>query len=98
MILEIQIQSLIVSFVYGMFISLLYNQFYFLLYNDKKILLIISDLFFCISLSLLYFFIMYKINYANIHPYFIGMLLIGFLIGNRKTKIIRRKVKIRGRE
>lgn len=98
MVLEIQIQSLIVSFVFGMFISLLYNLLYFLLYNNKKVILIISDLLFCISLSLLYFYIMYKINYANIHPYFLCMLLIGFLIGNRKTILVRKNVKIKERK
>lgn len=92
--LEIQIQSLIVSFVFGLFVSLLYNLLYFILYNRNKIILVISNLFFSISLSLLYFYIMFIINDANIHPYFISLMVIGFILGNIKTKKIRTKVKV----
>ena len=91
--LEMQIQSIIVSFLYGLFVSLLYNLFYFLLYNKNKILLILSDLIFNILLTLLFFYIMFKINYANIHPYFIILLIGGFFVGNRKTKVIRKNIR-----
>ena len=84
--LEIQIQSLIVSFVFGLFASLLYNLFYFILYNKNKIILVISNIIYSLSLSILYFYFMLLINNADIHPYFISLLILGFLIGNLKTK------------
>ena len=87
--LEIQIQSLIVSFIFGMFSSLLYNVFYFLLYNNKLFIKILSNLTYSILLSLLYFYILYLINNANLHIYFLLLLIIGFIIGNKKTKKIR---------
>ena len=89
MSLEIQIQSIVTSFVYGLFISLMYNIFYRLLFIKNICIKIISNLIFNFLISLLYFYIMYKINYANIHPYFFILTIIGFILGNYKTKIIR---------
>lgn len=91
--LETQIQSLIVSLVYGLFTSLLYNIFYFLLYKDNKIISIISNLVFSITLSIAFFSIMYLINDAIIHPYFVILVILGFFLGNIKTKNIRIIVK-----
>ena len=87
--LETQIQSIIVSFVYGMFVSFAYNILYFLLYNKNVYIKIISCFLFNILLTILFFYIMYLINYANIHPYFIMLVVVGFLLGNIKTKSIR---------
>ncbi len=95
--LEIQIQSMIVSFIFGLFISLLYNLFYFLLYNKNKIILILSDFIFSIINSLLFFYLMYKINYANVHPYFVFLLICGFFVGNKKTRVIRKNYKEKNR-
>ena len=91
--LETQIQSLIVSFVYGLFISLLYNVFYFVLYKNNKIIAIISNLVFSTIVSISFYYIMYLINNGAIHPYFIMLVLLGFILGNIKTKSIRINVK-----
>jgi hypothetical protein len=94
--LEVQIQSMIISFIYGLFVSFLYNLFYFILYSKNKVILVLSDLLFNVLLSLLFFYIMFKINYANIHPYFLLLLICGFFIGNKKTKVIRKNTKEKG--
>ncbi len=91
--LEIQIQSLTVSFVYGLFYSLLYNLFYAFLYCKNKILRIITNIVFNVSLTILFFYIMYLINYGNIHIYFTIFFLCGFFIGNRKTILVRTHFK-----
>lgn len=96
--LETQIQSLIVSFVYGLFYSLIYNIFYAFLYCNNKILRIITNLVFNVSLTILFFYIMYLINYGNIHIYFIIFLLLGFFIGDRKTVLVRTHFKPKKRE
>ncbi len=87
--LEIQIQSIITAFVYGLFASLMYNIFYRILYIKNLYMKVISNFIFSFLLSLLYFYIMYKINYASIHPYFFILTITGFILGNYKTKIIR---------
>lgn len=89
MILEIQIQSLIVSFVYGMFAALIYNLIYFLLYNKNTFIKVTSNLVFSIFLSILYFYLLYLINNAALHIYFILMLITGFIISNKNIKKIR---------
>ena len=91
--LETQIQSIIISFVYGLFISGLYNLLYFALYNNNKIIKVLSCVLFNISLTVLFFYIMYLINYGIIHPYFVILLVVGFVLGNFKTKNIRINVK-----
>ena len=95
--LEIQTKSIIVSFAYGLFYSLLFNIFYFLLYSNNKIVKIASNIIFNMSLMILFFYIMYLINYADIHPYFVFLLVAGFILGNIKTKNVRIIAKKRKR-
>lgn len=93
--LEIQIQSLVSSLVYGMYLSLLYNLMYKYLYNNNFFIKIIFNIIYVAINSLLYFFILILISEGNIHIYFIIMLAIGFILGNRKTKKIRTKPAVR---
>ena len=87
--LEIQIQSIFISFIYGLFYSLVYNILYFVLYSNNKVILLISNILFNISLLTLFFYLMYLINNANIHPYFICLLILGLFVGNNRLKKIR---------
>ncbi len=89
--LEIQIQSLISSFVYGLYLSLIYNIFYKYLYNKNIIINLISNLLFTIINVSSYFFILILINKGTIHIYFLISLICGFLVGNNTTKKIRTK-------
>ena len=84
--LEIQIQSLVFSFVFGMFFSLIYNMIYFILLCDNKIIKMISNTIYCLISTSTYFLLLYKINNGIIHPYFLLTLIIGFYIGNKDTK------------
>ena len=94
--LENQIQSIIVSFVCGYFSSLAYNVSYFLLYNRKIIIRILISLLYFFLLFSIYFHIMFCINSGVIHAYFIFMLIVGFIIGNRTFVKIRIDLKKRG--
>ena len=91
--LEIQIQSLIVSAVYGYFESLFYNLFYFILYNKNKIISLISCLIFNIFFSLMFYNILYIINNGVVHIYFISLFVLGFITGNHIFKRVRKEVK-----
>jgi len=89
MTLEVQIQSIVYSCVFGMTISLFFNLLYKYLFHNKKIIKFISTELFIIISLIIYFTILRKINYGIVTYYFIIMIIIGFLIGNRKTKLIR---------
>ncbi len=95
--LEIQIQSIVFSFVFGLFLSLIYNICYFLLYNKYIVIKALSNLIYSVLMSLLYFKLNYLINSGIIHPYFIFLLIIGFFLGNIKTRRIRIESKKRER-
>ena len=87
--LEIQIQSLIFSFIFGMFFSLMYNTFYRLLFCGNKLKRIIINLIFDIIIFGIYFLCLKVINSGIVHLYFLISLILGFIIGNIKTKKVR---------
>ncbi len=88
--LEMQIQSLLISFVYGMFVAFLYNYHYKFIYYKKKWLRLPFSLIFCLDATFLFFILMLKINYGLIHLYFILSVILGFFLGVVKTKSIRK--------
>lgn len=87
--LEIQLQSLITSLIYGMYLSLIYNILYKYLYSNNIFIKITWNIMFSVIHALIYFQFMKLINEGIIHIYFIVLLIIGFIIGNKKTKLIR---------
>lgn len=89
--LETQIQSLISSFVYGMYLSLTYNLLYRYLYSNHIVVKIIMNSAYTIINVLVYFIMLRLINEGIVHPYFLISLLIGFITGNKTTKKIRTK-------
>ena len=91
--LEIQIQSLFSTFIYGMFVSLLYNLSYFLLYSRSIIKKIIFNFIYSFIVFSSYFTILLIINNGIVHIYHILLLILGFIIGNKKTKKIRTDLK-----
>jgi len=89
MSLEVQIQSLVYSFVFGMTASLFFNLLYKYLFHKKTIIKFISTELFIIAGVIIYFSILWQINYGVISYYFMVMIILGFLTGNRKTRLIR---------
>lgn len=90
MTLEIQIQSLIFSLIYGMFFALIMNLNYKYIFNTKIYYKIIVNLMFVVIMVLLYFILLRKINNGIFHSYFILMIVVGVTIGNYKTKVLRK--------
>jgi len=90
MVLEVQLQSLIYSFVYGFFFSFLLNINYKYLFNSTNFYKIIINILFILDNVLLYYILLRLINNGVIHIYFLLMIVLGFMFGNYYTKKIRR--------
>lgn len=84
--LEIQIQTLIFSLLYGMFFSLVFNAFYLYIVESRSYIKIIINICVLFLFSIIYFLVLVKINNGAIHIYLFIFLIIGFFIGNNKTK------------
>lgn len=93
MTLKVQIISLIVSFLYGIFFSILLKINYKIIYNEKKLIKIIGTFIFIIFNSLLYFLILMKINNGIVHIYLILVLSLGFILEGYMCKVIASKLK-----
>ena len=93
MSLDIQIKSLVFSFLYGIVFAAFFKLNYRYLYFEKLIIRLIISILFSLDMSILYFIILKEINYGVIHPYFIGMIILGFILTNYfcKHKLINRK-------
>lgn len=90
MSLEVQLQSLIYSFVFGVFFSYTVNLNYRCLFSSRRFVKLIINLLFVLVHVLLYFILLKLINSGVLHIYFFMVLVIGFLFGNYYSKKIRR--------
>ena len=78
--LKMQIVSLIFSFLYGVGLFIVFRYSYKYYFSKKKIKNILRVLLFCLSFSLLYFYILLKINNGVLHFYFLLLIIFGFLL------------------
>lgn len=90
MILTVQIYSFLLSFIYGLFYALLFNLNYKYLFCTKIINRIVLNFFFNLDVFLLYFFLLKQVNHGIVHIYFLICLVIGFTLGNKLTKKLRK--------
>ena len=89
--LDIQINSLIFSFTFGIFFSLFLSINYKIIYSSKKIIKFIGTALVVFSSAFLYFIILLNINNAIFHPYEIIMIILGFYIENYIHKKIKKQ-------
>ena len=89
MTLDVQIQTLIFSFVYGLFFSFLVNLNYKYLLEGKLGFMIVINILFVLVVALLNFLLLRLINDGMLHFYFFLMVVVGFFVGDPKTKKIR---------
>ena len=82
--INIQILSLVVSFLYGIFFYIILEVNYRFLTSSSKIIKVLSSLLFVLFHALLYFIILLYINNGYIHLYF----LICILVGNFFCKVV----------
>lgn len=90
---KLQLISLLVSFLYGIFFYLTSVLNFKIIKNCHKIFMYIITFIYMSDVSILYVSIMYKVNNGYIHIYFLIMLLIGFIIGYKLLKVIKKNVK-----
>lgn len=88
--LSVQIQSFVVSFVFGFLFSYVVNIFYHHLFKGKIWVQIFWNFILVLGSSLLYFYILKAVNHAVIHIYFLMMVLIGYLSGNIFSRKVRK--------
>ncbi|MDD6223523.1 MAG: hypothetical protein PUB18_00795 [bacterium] len=89
--LSVQIQSFVVSFVFGFLFSYVVNIFYQYLFKGKICVQIFWNFVLVLGSSLLYFYILKVINHAVIHLYFLAMVVIGYLCGNLFSYKVRKE-------
>ena len=90
--LEIQLTTFLFSVGFGILFSFLIDLIKNKLFKIKTILQLLISFVLTISLSLLYFYILLKLNNAIIHPYYIVAFIIGFIIENSFKKVFKRIV------
>jgi len=78
--LIIQIESIAISFLFGILFSLLYNLFYHFLYTKFIVINIITNLFFSLIMFGMFFLFLYNINGGVIHLYFLFSLFLAFYL------------------
>ena len=88
--LIIQIKSLVFSFLFGILFKFLVDIFDKNLYKVRIRYQIINTFIFCITNSLVYFFIIKKINNGIIHLYFILSIIFGMLFENFIINLINK--------
>lgn len=91
----IQILSLLVSFGYGMVFYLVSRFNRFIVAKKSVFVQLVFSTILVIDLVILYIFMMYKINSGNIHPYFVGMVVLGYILMYFKYKKCKECVKRR---
>ena len=93
MSLNIQIYSLLFSFLYGIIFYILLEINYRFLFEGKIIYRIIISFLFVMVLSLVYFLILLKINNGVLHLYFFLSMFTGYLVSFviYKKLIVKRK-------
>ena len=93
--LDIQINSLIFSFAFGIFFSLFLTLNHKIIYNSKKIIKFVGTALVVFSSVLLFFVILLNINNATFHPYELIMIVLGFYIENLIHQKLKRKKKLK---
>lgn len=91
---KVQLISLLVSFIFGItfyFTSLLN---YKIIKKYNKIFKYVTTLLYMLNIAIVYICLLFKVNNGNVHPYFIIMVLLGFLLGIKIKKMLIKNVKL----
>lgn len=93
MTLEIQIKSLLFSFLFGIYFAYIIKINYKFILPLNKFFRVVGTLLLIISNVLIYFFILLKINYGLLHIYLILMIILGVYIEQLLNKLIVKYIK-----
>ena len=75
----IQVISFLISFIYGIIFYLFTRFNKYMLINKNNVIKLLVTLVFVIDMVILYIYIMYKVNFGMIHPYFVAVVLVGYI-------------------
>ena len=84
----VQVISLLVSFIYVIVFYILSKFNKYIISKKNNIVKLLVTTVYVVDMVIIYIFIMYKINFGNIHPYFIISLILGFVL-SIKCKFIK---------
>jgi len=90
---EIQLLSFFISFLFGILFSFLNELNNKIISKGKKGFKIAITFLFVINISLLYLFLMYKVNEGVIHLYFLLFVVLGYIISFPKIRVLTKSVK-----
>lgn len=76
----VQVLSFVISFIYGLVFYLLSYANKVMINNKNNVVKLLITLVFVIDMVILYIYIMYKINFGMIHPYFVAVVFIGYIV------------------
>lgn len=95
--IDIQIISIIFSFVFGLLFSILTNINYKFLFSKNMVLKILFTAIFVLDSGLLYFLIIKRINNGVINIYFLLLIVLGFITGfvklSKYVNIVKKSLK-----
>ncbi len=80
----VQLILIIFSFFYGYWLFN-FNQFNIRVFKNKNLLIkLVGNMLYINTVTLLYLFVLYKLNSGELHIYFVLLLIIGYVIGSVK--------------
>src|SRR5574344_1933701 len=92
--LNIQINSIILSLIYGIYLYKIIQFIKKILYSKNKFIKILSTILFVLINTIAYYFLLKKTNNMIIHPYFIISIILGIIMSNiLYVKLIKLIVK-----
>lgn len=80
--LKLQIISILISFIFGVYFFFTLQLVSKILVGKKDLISFLGYFIFIISSSILYFFIIKKYNYGLIHIYFFISIFTGYILSN----------------
>ena len=83
MSLFLQIKSIVLSFIYGIFFRFTFTKNKKILLHNNFLYKIVINLLFIIDHTLIFFILIRKINNSKLHIYFIPFFILGFVFQNR---------------
>lgn len=89
--LNLQIETLIFSFIFGILFSFLLTVNHKIIYNSNKIIKIIGTILIVAFSNIVYFVGLKHIDNAAFHPYMLIALITGFYIETFALKLIKNK-------
>ena len=90
-----QLLTLFISFLYGIFFYYLTCLNFKLIDNIKVIIKHVITFIYVLDIAIIYIIILYKLNKGYFHIYFIGMVFVGFFTGYIIRQNILSKIHVK---